>query len=177
MERSRLIELKVHGDDRGSLIALEKKHNIPFDVKRVFYIYDTKRGTPRGQHANIESEQMLICVSGSCKIKVDNGKEQEENVKEINHLVEENDSLECFIKNLHEIRNIEDENHRVYKIGDIVDKNLIDNDVYRFIFNTNKKVKVKLGFLQINKYENNIRKWHEIKIFGKKFRITLKKYK
>lgn len=77
MERSRLIELKVHGDDRGSLIALEKEHNIPFDVKRVFYIYDTKRGTPRGQHANIESEQMLICVSGSCKIKVDNGTEQE----------------------------------------------------------------------------------------------------
>lgn len=111
------------------------------------------------------------------EILIENKKEQEENVKEINHLVEENDSLECFIKNLHEIRNIEDENHRVYKIGDIVDKNLIDNDVYRFIFNTNKKVKVKLGFLQINKYENNIRKWHEIKIFGKKFRITLKKYK
>lgn len=77
MSQYRLIELKVHGDDRGSLIALEKEHNIPFDVKRVFYIYDTKRGTPRGQHANIESEQMLICVSGSCKIKVDNGREKE----------------------------------------------------------------------------------------------------
>lgn len=77
MNKHRLIELQVHGDDRGSLIALEKEHNIPFDVKRVFYIYDTKRGTPRGQHANKESEQMLICVSGSCKVKVDDGKTQE----------------------------------------------------------------------------------------------------
>lgn len=44
MNKHRLIELQVHGDDRGSLIALEKEHNVPFDIKRVYYIYDTKRG-------------------------------------------------------------------------------------------------------------------------------------
>ncbi len=47
MDNCRLIELTSHGDNRGSLIALEKEHDVPFDIKRVFYIYDTKRGTPR----------------------------------------------------------------------------------------------------------------------------------
>ncbi len=77
MDNCRIIELASHGDNRGSLTALEKEHNVPFDIKRVYYIYDTKRGVPRGFHAHIELEQLLICVSGSCKIKVDNGKEQE----------------------------------------------------------------------------------------------------
>ena len=77
MNNIKLIELISHGDNRGSLIALEKEHNVPFDIKRVYYIYDTKRGMQRGFHAHEDLEQMLICVSGSCKIKVDNGKEQE----------------------------------------------------------------------------------------------------
>lgn len=77
MKNIELIELISHGDNRGSLIALEKEHNVPFDIKRVYYIYDTKRGVPRGFHAHQDLEQLLICVSGSCKIKVDNGKEQE----------------------------------------------------------------------------------------------------
>lgn len=77
MNNIRLIDLISHGDSRGSLIALEKEHNVPFDIKRVYYIYDTKRGVPRGFHAHEELEQMLICVSGSCKIKVDNGIETE----------------------------------------------------------------------------------------------------
>lgn len=68
-------ELKSFGDERGSLIALEKHHNVPFDIKRVYYIYDTKRNVPRGFHAHKDLEQILICVTGSCKIKVDNGKE------------------------------------------------------------------------------------------------------
>lgn len=77
MENCYIINLESHGDNRGSLIALEKEHNVPFDIKRVYYIYDTKRGVPRGFHAHKELEQLLICVSGSCKIKIDNGKEQE----------------------------------------------------------------------------------------------------
>ena len=77
MDNCRLIELTSHGDNRGSLIALEKEHNVPFDIKRVYYIYDTKRGVPRGFHAHENLEQLLICVSGSCKIKVDNGREKE----------------------------------------------------------------------------------------------------
>lgn len=72
-----LIDLKIHGDDRGSLIALEKNHNIPFDIKRVYYIFDTKRNVPRGFHAHKDLEQMLICVNGSCKVKVDDGEKNE----------------------------------------------------------------------------------------------------
>ena len=72
-----LMELDAHGDSRGSLVALEKNHNVPFDIKRVYYIFDTEAGVPRGFHAHRELEQLLICVSGSCKIKLDTGKEQE----------------------------------------------------------------------------------------------------
>lgn len=74
MSNFKLIELEAFGDSRGSLISLEKNHNVPFDIKRVYYIYDTKRGVPRGFHAHKELEQLLICVNGSCKIKVDDGK-------------------------------------------------------------------------------------------------------
>jgi len=72
-----LMELDAHGDSRGSLVALEKNHNVPFDIKRVYYIFDTEAGVPRGFHAHRELEQLLICVSGSCKIKLDTGKAQE----------------------------------------------------------------------------------------------------
>ncbi len=68
-----LASLTPHGDARGSLIALEKGQDVPFDIKRVYYIYDTKRDVPRGFHAHKTLEQMLICVCGSCKIKLDDG--------------------------------------------------------------------------------------------------------
>lgn len=77
MDKVKTISLKAHGDERGSLIALEKNHNVPFDIKRVYYIYDTKRNVPRGFHAHSKLQQLLICVNGSCKIKVDDGYNQE----------------------------------------------------------------------------------------------------
>ena len=66
-----------HGDDRGQLIALEEFKDIPFEIKRVYYIYDTVDGVRRGFHAHKELEQILICVHGSCKILLDNGTEKE----------------------------------------------------------------------------------------------------
>ena len=66
-----------HGDDRGQLIAIEEQKDLPFDIKRVYYIYDTKEGVRRGFHAHRNLEQILVCVHGSCKIMLDNGKEQE----------------------------------------------------------------------------------------------------
>lgn len=66
-----------HGDDRGQLIAIEEQKDLPFDIKRVYYIYDTKAGVRRGFHAHRNLEQILVCVHGSCKILLDNGKEQE----------------------------------------------------------------------------------------------------
>lgn len=65
-----------HGDDRGMLVALEEHNDIPFEIKRVYYMYDTKEGVRRGYHAHKELEQILICIHGSCKILMDNGTEK-----------------------------------------------------------------------------------------------------
>ncbi len=73
----KLIDTKVFGDDRGHLISFEKNVNCPFDVKRAFYIFDTKPNVLRGAHANKNSEFLLIAINGSCKIKIDDGKKQE----------------------------------------------------------------------------------------------------
>lgn len=67
-----------HGDDRGQLVALEERKDIPFDIKRIYYIYDTLAGVRRGFHAHKNLQQILICVHGSCKIHLDNGVETEE---------------------------------------------------------------------------------------------------
>lgn len=62
-----------HGDDRGQLVAIEAMRDLPFEVKRVYYIYDTLEGVRRGFHAHRNLQQILVCVSGSCKIHLDNG--------------------------------------------------------------------------------------------------------
>lgn len=64
-----------HGDHRGQLIALEELNDIPFEIKRVYYMYDTKEGVRRGYHAHKNLEQILICIHGSCKVLLDNGAE------------------------------------------------------------------------------------------------------
>lgn len=65
-----------HGDDRGQLIALEEYNDIPFEIKRVYYMYDTKEGVRRGFHAHKNLEQILVCVHGSCDVLLDNGREK-----------------------------------------------------------------------------------------------------
>ncbi|MCI9251258.1 MAG: WxcM-like domain-containing protein [Lachnospiraceae bacterium] len=65
-----------HGDDRGQLIALEEFKDIPFKIKRVYYMYDTVSNVVRGQHAHKSLQQILICIHGSCRIKLDNGSEK-----------------------------------------------------------------------------------------------------
>ncbi len=65
-----------HGDDRGQLIALEEFNDIPFRIKRVYYMYDTAVGVVRGKHAHKSLEQILICIHGTCKIRLDNGWEK-----------------------------------------------------------------------------------------------------
>lgn len=62
-----------HGDDRGQLVAIEAMKDLPFEVKRVYYIYDTLPGVRRGFHAHLNLQQILLCVHGSCKIHLDNG--------------------------------------------------------------------------------------------------------
>lgn len=62
-----------HGDDRGQLVAIEAMKDLPFDIKRVYYIYDTLPGVRRGFHAHLNLQQILLCVNGSCKIHLDDG--------------------------------------------------------------------------------------------------------
>lgn len=67
-----------HGDARGQLVALEELKDIPFEIKRVYFMYDTVEGVRRGYHAHRKLEQILFCVHGSCKIHLDNGHEKKE---------------------------------------------------------------------------------------------------
>lgn len=73
-----MIQFQQHGDERGQLVALENDKEIPFEIKRVYYMYDTIKGVRRGFHAHKKLQQILICTSGSCKIHLDDGKETAE---------------------------------------------------------------------------------------------------
>lgn len=77
-EQYQLIEFVDLGDERGNLVVIEGEGmDIPFDIKRVFYIYGSDRTVVRGQHANRETEFLLVNVSGTSKVRVDNGAESE----------------------------------------------------------------------------------------------------
>lgn len=75
-EQYRLIEFADLGDERGNLVVIEGEGmDIPFDIKRVFYIYGSDSTVVRGQHANRETEFLLVNVSGNSRVRVDNGEE------------------------------------------------------------------------------------------------------
>lgn len=73
----KLLDLQVFGDSRGSLVSLEGNRNVPFDIKRVYYVYDTKPEQDRGKHAHKNLEQVIVCLSGSCHFVLDDGKNNE----------------------------------------------------------------------------------------------------
>lgn len=64
------------GDERGKLVVIEGNQAIPFEIKRVFYIYESDSTVVRGQHANRESEFVLINVAGSSKVRITDGREE-----------------------------------------------------------------------------------------------------
>lgn len=74
---SKIISLDAHGDARGELVAIEGMKDLPFEIKRTYYIFDTVKGVRRGYHAHKKLKQLLICVSGKCKIFLDDGEETE----------------------------------------------------------------------------------------------------
>ena len=65
----RQIEFSQLGDERGSLVVLEGNKDVPFEIKRVFYIFGTKEGVVRGQHANKKTEFVLVNIAGTSKVK------------------------------------------------------------------------------------------------------------
>ena len=78
MSLIKTISLKSLGDERGSLVALEGNKSVPFDIKRVYYIFDTKQGVSRGFHAHRNLKQVAVCVIGSCRFILDNGNQRDE---------------------------------------------------------------------------------------------------
>jgi dTDP-4-dehydrorhamnose 3,5-epimerase-like enzyme len=74
----KLIELSTLGDDRGSLVAMEAQKNIPFDVKRVYFIFGTQAGVSRGFHAHLALQQVAVCVAGKCRMVLDDGHKRED---------------------------------------------------------------------------------------------------
>ncbi|WP_312491808.1 sugar 3,4-ketoisomerase [Pseudomonas cremoris] len=73
-----LVDLQVLGDERGQLVVLEAQRNVPFDIKRVYFLMGTRPGVSRGFHAHRELLQAAICVSGQCRMLMNNGLTVEE---------------------------------------------------------------------------------------------------
>lgn len=78
MNGVKLVDFDVHGNKSGYLIALESlSEQIPFEVKRVYYIFGVNDNSVRGKHAHYQLKQLLICVNGSIDITVEDGKTKE----------------------------------------------------------------------------------------------------
>lgn len=71
------IPFPTHTNDTGSLSFFEAEKHIPFPIRRVYYIYDVQSGARRGFHAHKNLKQVLFCIHGSCKLLLDDGKEQQ----------------------------------------------------------------------------------------------------
>lgn len=71
------LKYPIRGDERGSLIALEAGRDTPFEIKRIYYIFGTQPDVSRGFHAHRSLRQIMICVSGSARLVLDDGKQQE----------------------------------------------------------------------------------------------------
>ena len=72
-EQCKVLNFADLGDERGKLVVVEGEQHIPFAINRVFYIYGSDNEVVRGQHANRESEFVLINVGGTSKVRIDNG--------------------------------------------------------------------------------------------------------
>lgn len=75
-EKCPIVHFDDLGDERGKLVVIEGGQAIPFEIKRVFYIYDSDDTVVRGQHANRESEFVLINVAGKSKVRITDGEEE-----------------------------------------------------------------------------------------------------
>lgn len=77
MDKVKMLEFQQRGDERGHLVVVEGNMDIPFDIKRVFYIYGSDADVVRGRHANRKSEFVLINVAGKSKVRVKDGEGNE----------------------------------------------------------------------------------------------------
>jgi dTDP-4-dehydrorhamnose 3,5-epimerase-like enzyme len=78
MSLIKIINFPSIGDNRGSLVAMETMDKIPFNIKRVYFIFDTQENVSRGFHSHKNLQQVAVCVSGKCRMTLDDGKKREE---------------------------------------------------------------------------------------------------
>lgn len=76
IENCQIIELPKITDHRGNLTVIENNKNIPFEIKRVYYLYDVPGGTERAGHAHKALQQLLVAMSGSFDVVIDDGYEK-----------------------------------------------------------------------------------------------------
>lgn len=69
----KMLEFPQRGDKRGHLVIVEGMKDVPFDIKRIFYIYGSDKDVVRGQHANLKSQFVLVNVAGKSKVRVKDG--------------------------------------------------------------------------------------------------------
>ena len=74
----RYIDFPLRGDQFGWLIALEAERNIPFPIRRAYYIFGTQPGVRRGRHAHRVLRQVMICLAGECRVLLDDGRTTED---------------------------------------------------------------------------------------------------
>ena len=77
MNKVQMLEFPQHGDERGHLVVVEGMKDVPFEIKRIFYIYGSDADVVRGQHANRKTEFVLINVAGKSKVRVKDGEGNE----------------------------------------------------------------------------------------------------
>lgn len=73
IEQVKMLEFQQSGDERGHLVAIEEIKDVPFEIKRVFYIYGSDHNVIRGQHANRKTQFVLINVAGTSKVNIRDG--------------------------------------------------------------------------------------------------------
>lgn len=74
----RLVDFCPRGNEDGWLVSLQAGIDVPFEIRRVYYIFGTRPGVRRGMHAHHNLEQLVVCTSGSCTFVVDDGRQREE---------------------------------------------------------------------------------------------------
>lgn len=78
MSLIKFIDFPALGDERGSLVALEAEKTVPFTIKRVYYIFGTNAGVSRGFHAHKKLQQVALCITGKCRMILDDGRQRNE---------------------------------------------------------------------------------------------------
>lgn len=72
--KPKTIKFKVNAKEKGGLVAIEGKSDIPFRIKRIYYVFGSKSGAIRGRHAYKNMKQLMICINGKCRLLSDDGR-------------------------------------------------------------------------------------------------------